>query len=167
MPENKKLKGTISANGLSVRTILSSDGDDYTSLTDLAKFKNKESPADIIKNWMRVRNTVEYLGLWEQIHNQTFKLVEFERLKNEAGTNAFVLSPQKWIKETNAIGIQSRSGRYGGTYAHSDIAFKFAAWLSPEFELYVVKDYRRLKGLERFGGWFDGSAWRDVGKTWY
>ena len=97
MPENKKLKGTISANGLSVRTILSSDGDDYISLTDLAKFKNKEAPADIIKNWMRVRNTVEYLGLWEQIHNQTFKLVEFERLKNEAGTNAFVLSPQKWL----------------------------------------------------------------------
>ena len=105
MPENKKLKGTISANGLSVRTILSSDGDDYISLTDLAKFKNKEAPADIIKNWMRVQNTVEYLGLWEQIHNQTFKLVEFERLKNEAGTNAFVLSPQKWVKRRRILGL--------------------------------------------------------------
>lgn len=167
MPENKKLKGTISANGLSVRTILSSDGDDYISLTDLAKFKNKESPADIIKNWMRVRNTVEYLGLWEQIHNQTFKLVEFERLKNEAGTNAFVLSPQKWIKETNAIGIQSSSGRYGGTYAHSDIAFKFAAWLSPEFELYVVKDYQRLKKQESNHLSLEWNAKRELAKTNY
>ena len=86
----------------------------------------------VVKNWMRVRNTIEFLGLWEEIHNQNFKLVEFDGFKNAAGENAFVLSPQKWINSTNAIGIQSRSGRYGGTYAHSDIAFKFAAWLSPE-----------------------------------
>lgn len=100
----------------------------------------------VVANWMRLRSTIEFLGLWEQIHNPNFKGLEFDAFKNEAGSNAFTLSPQKWISSTNAIGLVSKSGRYGGgTYAHTDIAFEFASWVSPEFKLYIVKDYQRLK----------------------
>ncbi|MGH4119345.1 KilA-N domain-containing protein [Clostridium sp.] len=122
--------------------------DDYISLTDIAKYKNIDSPADIVKNWLRNRSTIKFLGLWEQMNNPDFKLVEFDQFKNEAGANVFVLSPQKWISTTNAIGIISKSGRYGGTFAHKDIAFEFASWVSPEFKLYIIKDYQRLKGDE-------------------
>ena len=115
------------------------------SVNDIAKKKNSEFPADVIKNWLRVRSTIDFLGLWEQLNNSDFKLVEFDQFKQEAGANSFVLSPQKWIKSTNAKGIISKSGRYGGTYAHSDIAFEFASWISPEFKLYIIKDYQRLK----------------------
>ena len=103
----------------------------YISLTDIAKYKNPNFPADVVKNWMRIRNTIEFLGLWEQFNNPDFKLVEFDQFKADSGSNAFVLPPQQWIKKTNAIGIQSKSGRYGGTYAHPDIAFEFASWISP------------------------------------
>ena len=118
------------------------------SVNDIAKKKNSEFPADVIKNWLRVRSTIDFLGLWEQLNNSDFKLVEFDQFKQEAGANSFVLSPQKWIKSTNAKGIISKSGRYGGTYAHSDIAFEFASWISPEFKLYIIKDYQRLKQNE-------------------
>ncbi len=137
------------------------------SLTDIAKYKNSEAPADVVKNWLRLRNTIEYLGIWEQLHNPSFNPVEFDQFRNAAGANAFTLSPQKWIEATNAIGIQSKAGRYGGTYAHSDIAFEFASWLSPEFKLYIIKDYQRLKrdeGERLSIGW---EARRTLAKTNY
>lgn len=143
-----KRHSTVAAMGLEIRTILAGDGKDYLSLTDIAKYQNPKDPRFIIQNWMRTRNTVHYLGLWEELHNPHFNRVEFEAVKKEVGLNSFVMTPQKWIEATNAIGIQSKAGRYGGTYAHSDIAFKFAAWLSPEFELYIIKDYQRLKKEE-------------------
>ncbi|MFA6285547.1 MAG: KilA-N domain-containing protein [Parcubacteria group bacterium] len=121
---------------------------DYISLTDIARYKNAESPADVVKNWTRSKSTIEFLGLWEKLNNPNFKLVEFDGFKNEAGSNAFVLSPQKWIEKTNAIGIISKSGRYGGTYAHKDIAFEFASWISAEFKLYLIKEFQRLKEEE-------------------
>ena len=135
----------IHANGTEINVIGSSDGEDYISLTDLARYRNSDDPAGVIANWLRNRNTIDYLGLWEQMYNPEFKLLEFEEFKKHAGENAFTLSPQKWITSTNAIGISSRSGRGGGTFAHKDIAFEFASWISPEFKLYVFKDYQRLK----------------------
>ena len=118
---------------------------DYISITDIAKYRNKDTPADIVKNWMRSRSTIDFLGLWEKLNNRNFKLVEFDQFKNEAGNNYFVLSPQKWIDQTSAIGLISKSGRYGGTYAHKDIAFEFASWISAEFKLYLIKEFQRLK----------------------
>ena len=135
----------INANGTEINVIGSSDGEDYISLTDLARYRNSDDPAGVIANWLRNRHTIDYLGLWEQMYNPEFKLLEFEEFKKHAGENAFTLSPQKWITSTNAIGISSRSGRGGGTFAHKDIAFEFASWISPEFKLYVFKDYQRLK----------------------
>lgn len=158
---------TVSAKGLEIRTILTTEDNDYLSLTDIAKYKNAEAPSDVIKNWLRLRNTIEYLGIWEQLHNPNFNPVEFDGFRNASGANAFTLSPQKWIEATNAIGIQSKAGRYGGTYAHSDIAFEFASWLSPEFKLYIIKDYQRLKkeeGERLAVGW---EARRTLAKTNY
>ncbi len=122
---------------------------DYLSLTDIAKNRNPETPADIIKNWLRTRSTIEFLGLWEQLHNSDFKLVEFDQFRSEAGSNHFVLSPQKWIESTQAKGLTSKSGRYGGTFAHKDIAFEFASWISPQFKLYLITEFQRLKEEER------------------
>jgi hypothetical protein len=120
--------------------------DDYVSLTDIARHKNKNDPRYVIQNWMKTKFTVEFLGTWEQIHNRNFNRVEFDTVKNEAGDNAFVLTPQKWVQKTNAIGIISKSGKYGGgTFAHKDIAFEFASWISPEFKLYLIKEFQRLK----------------------
>jgi hypothetical protein len=124
MAKDKILKATIIANGTEISIVSTGIDHDYISLTDIAKYKNKDAPADIVKNWLRSRSNIEFLGLWEQLNNPQFKLVEFDQFKNEAGANAFVLSPQKWIESTNAIGLMSKSGRYGGgTYAHKDIAF--------------------------------------------
>lgn len=162
----KKVNGTIEAKGLSIRATLSGDGIDYISLTDIAKYKS-DNPSIVINNWMRLRNTVEYLGVWEQLHNPNFILAQLDHFRSEAGENSFTLPPQKWIKETNAIGITSKSGRNGGTYAHSDIAFKFAAWISPEFELYIIKDYQRLKQAESDHLSLDWSARREIAKTNY
>lgn len=162
-----KKHSTVSAKGLEIRAILTTEDNDYLSLTDIAKYKNSEAPADVVKNWLRLRNTIEYLGIWEQLHNPSFNPVEFDQFRNAAGANAFTLSPQKWIEATNAIGIQSKAGRYGGTYAHSDIAFEFASWLSPEFKLYIIKDYQRLKrdeGERLSIGW---EARRTLAKTNY
>lgn len=146
MSSSKELKATIKAKGKEI-TVLSGGGDDdYISLTDIAKYKNPEFPADVIKNWLRNRNTIEFLGLWEQLNNPSFNMVEFDQFKNESGGNTFVLSPTKWIQKTNAIGIVSKSGRYnGGTFAYKDIAFEFASWISPEFKLYIIQDYQRIK----------------------
>jgi hypothetical protein len=122
---------------------------DYLSLTDIAKRRDPDAPADIVKNWLRSRSTIEFLGLWEQLNNPSFKLVEFDQFKNEAGTNYFVLSPLKWIETTGAIGLVSKSGRSGGTFAHLDIALEFASWISVEFKLYLIKEFQRLKEDER------------------
>jgi len=144
MSENS-FKGRITAKGIDVTVVSKGNDDDFICLTDIARFKNQEAPADVVKNWLRLRHTIEYLGLWEQLHNPDFKLVEFDGFEKEAGKNAFTLSPQQWVEKTNAIGVISKSGRGGGTYAHKDIAFKFASWISAEFELYIIKDYQRLK----------------------
>jgi len=123
--------------------------EDYISLTDLARYANSSEPRFPIQNWMKTKDVVLYLGLWESLHNKSFNRIEFETVKNEAGANSFSLTPSKWIKKTNAIGIISKSGRYNsGTYAHSDIAFEFASWLSPEFKLYLIQEFERLKKSE-------------------
>ena len=145
-------------------TIISHNENDYISLTDIAKYKS-DDPTAVIGNWMRNRNTIEFLGIWESLYNPMFKLLEFEGFRKEAGLNAFTLSPQKWTKTTNAIGIVAKSGRYGGTFAHKDIAFKFASWISVEFELYIVKEFQRLKEEEQKQlGW---SAKRELSKINY
>jgi len=141
------MAGKISVQGNEI-SIISRKQEDYISLTDMAKYRNKEDPFAIINNWMRGRSTIEFLGLWEKLSNPDFKPLEFERFRSEAGSNYFVLSPQRWIKSTQAIGIISKSGRYGGTYAHKDIAFEFATWISSEFKLYLIKEFQRLKEEE-------------------
>lgn len=139
----------INANGTEISLISDTKSNqDYISLTDIAKYRNPDDASGVIANWLRNRNTIEYLGLWEKMNNPNFNPLEFEGFKKDAGLNSFTLSPQKWITSTNAIGIISRPGRYGGTFAHTDIAFEFASWVSPEFKLYVIKDYQRLKSDE-------------------
>ncbi len=125
--------------------IFSKEKNDYISLTDIARFKDSNRTNYIIQNWMRNRSTIEFIGLWEQIHNPNFKSIEFDAFKNEAGSNSFTLTPKRWIEATNATGIISKAGRYGGTYAHNDIAFEFASWISAEFKLYLLKEFQRLK----------------------
>jgi len=121
---------------------------DYISLTDIARFKNKRTD-DVIRNWLRTRNTLEFLGLWEKINNYCFKRVEFDGIRLESGLNSFSLTPKQWIEKTNSIGIISKAGRYGGTYAHKDIAIEFSSWISVEFKLYLIKEFQRLK-LEEY-----------------
>ena len=123
---------------------------EYISLTDLARYADEDDPRYPIQNWMRNKDVIAYLGLWEKLNNEDFKGVEFDAFKNEAGSNKFKISPQKWIKETNAIGIISKPGNNGGTYAVSDIALEFASWLSPEFKLYVIQEFERLKKNEAY-----------------
>jgi len=137
-------KNTIDVQGALI-TIVSIKDEDYISLTDMTK---KFGDDALIYSWMRNRNTLEFLGIWEQIHNPDFKGGEFETFKSQAGLNSFHLTPRKWIEATSAIGIQSRAGRYGGTYAHRDLAFEFGSWLSPEFKLYLIKEFQRLKDDE-------------------
>lgn len=143
----KSVKEKIHAKGLDISIYTEDFQNEFISLTDIARYKSDE-PFIVINNWMRGKDTIEFLGLWEQLHNPDFKPIEFDRFRKEAGYNAFTLSPQKWIENTNAIGIVSKSGRYGGTFAHSDIAFEFASWISAEFKLYIIKDYKRLKNDE-------------------
>ena len=145
---SKVKKDTIQAKGFAIQIYTEDFKNDYISLTDIARYKNVHEPKDVVKNWLRVRDTVEFLGLWETIHNPNFKGVEFDSFRKEAGTNAFTLSPQRWIENTNAIGIVSKSGRGGGTFAHPDIAMEFASWISAEFKLYLIQDYKRLKSDE-------------------
>jgi len=121
---------------------------DFISLTDMARYRDKERTNYIIQNWLRTRNAIDFCGLWEQINNPDFKRIEFDAFRNESGSNSFTLTPQRWIESTNAIGIVSKSGRYGGTFAHRDIAFEFASWISPEFKLYLITEFQRLKADE-------------------
>ena len=146
-------------------TILNINDAEYVCITDLARYKNAEHTDDVIKNWIRNRNTIELLGIWELLHNPNFKPVEFDGFKKEAGLNGFVMTPKRWIEATNAIGIVSKSGRYGGTYAHRDIALEFASWISIEFKLYLLKEFQRLKEEEQKSlGW---SAKRELAKINY
>jgi len=145
--QKKPVKETIHAKGMDIAIYTEDFQNEFISLTDIARYKSDE-PFIVINNWMRGKDTIEFLGLWEQLHNPEFKPIEFDRFRKEAGYNAFTLSRYKWIENTNAIGIVSKSGRYGGTFAHSDIAFEFASWISAEFKLYIIKDYKRLKNDE-------------------
>lgn len=158
-----KKSSELDIRGTVVR-IVKMDGADFVCLTDMAKHKSEDA-SFTINHWMRNRMTIEYLGLWESLYNPGFNPTEFGRFRTESGLNSFVLSPTKWIEATNAIGIRAQSGRYGGTYARSDIAFKFAAWLSVEFELYLVREFQRLKAREQEQiGW---SAKRELARINY
>uniref|UniRef100_UPI00373AF188 KilA-N domain-containing protein n=1 Tax=Methanosarcina siciliae TaxID=38027 RepID=UPI00373AF188 len=136
---------SIEVRGTAI-SVISHDDADYICLTDIARYRNPENTDDIVRNWLRNRNTVEFLGIWEQLNNPDFKPVEFDGFRMQAGLNSFTLSPKQWTEKTGAIGIISKSGRYGGgTYAHKDIAFEFASWVSVEFKLYLIKEFQRLK----------------------
>jgi hypothetical protein len=143
MAKNKKIE--VQGNPIA---IYKGDADEYISLTDIARYKDSSNTDTIIQNWLRNRNTIELLGFWEQMYNLNFKPLEFEGFRKQAGLNSFVLTPKRWIEATNAIGIISKAGRYGGTFAHKDIAFEFASWISIEFKLYIIKEFQRLKEQE-------------------
>ena len=159
-----KVEMMVKNNRVSVIKI---NGNEYISLTDLARYVNPEEPKIPIQTWMRNKNVISFLGLREQMHNSNFKGIEFETFENEAGKNSFYLSPQKWINTTNAIGIISKSGKNGGTFAHVDIAFEFASWLSPEFKLYLIQEFERLKKNEAFQNKIDWQANRMLAKVNY
>jgi hypothetical protein len=145
--KKKPSDATINVRGTEI-TVLRRQDEDYISLTDIAKSRNPEHPDDLIRNWLRNRNTLELLGIWEQLHNPGFNPVEFDGIKKQAGLNSFTLTPKQWVEQTNAIGIVSKAGRYGGTYAHTDVAFEFASWVSVEFKLYLIKEFQHLKADE-------------------
>ena len=147
--------------------VLRIDNKEFISLTDLARYANPDEPKIPIYAWMRNKDVIAYLGLWEQLNNENFKGHEFETFENQAGKNSFYMSPQKWIKETNAVGIISKSGNNGGTYARSDIALEFASWLSPEFKLYVIQEFERLKKNEAYQNKIDWHANRVLAKVSY
>ena len=130
-------------------TILKSDREDFISITDIARHKNPEATGLVISHWLSTRYTIEFMGLWEKLHNPGFNVTEFRNIRNESGSNGFVLSSKNWINSTNAMGITSKAGRYGGTFAHKDIAFEFASWISAEFKLYLIKEFQRLKEDEQ------------------
>ena len=162
----KVIKETIHAKGFDISIYTMDFENEFISLTDIAKYKSN-APNDVIKNWMRSRETLEFLGLWETLHNPDFKPVEFDGFRKEAGLHAFTMSPSKWIESVNAIGITTKAGRYGGTYAHSDIALEFASWISAEFKLYIVKDYQRIKHDENSRLSLNWNLNREVAKLNY
>ena len=160
------VKDTIHANGIDIGIYTQDFQNEFISLTDIARYKSDEAK-DVIKNWMRSKDTIEFLGLWEKLHNNNFNGVEFDSFRNQAGSNAFTMSPTKWIETTGAIGIVCKSGRYGGTYAHSDIAFEFASWISAEFKLYIIMDYKRLKADENSRFSLNWNLNREISKLNY
>ena len=160
-------KEQISAKGFSIQVYTEDFKNDYISLTDIAKYKNTDDPRFVIQNWMRNRNTLEFIGLWEALNNPNFNRVQFDTFRNEAGLNRFTMTPSKWIESTGAIGIVSKSGRYGGTYGHYDIAMEFASWLSPEFKLYIIQDYKRLKEDENSKLSLTWNLHREISKINY
>ena len=162
----KVIKETIHANGIDIGIYTQDFENEFISLTDIARYKS-DDPTAVIQNWMRNRDVIEFLGLWERLHNPDFNPLEFEGVRKQAGANAFTMSPKKWIETTNAIGIVSKAGRYGGTYAHSDIAMSFATWISPEFQLYIMKDYRRLKTDENSRLSLNWNLNREISKLNY
>lgn len=163
---NKNIKAQIVVKD-QIINVIRSDDKEFISLTDLARYADEDDPRYPIQNWMRNKDVISYLGLWESIHNEYFKGVEFDTFKNESGSNKFKISPQKWIRETNAIGMISKSGNNGGTYARSDIALEFASWLSPEFKLYVIQEFQRLKKNEAYKNKIDWHANRVLSKVSY
>ncbi|GAB2025247.1 KilA-N domain-containing protein [Lactovum odontotermitis] len=160
----KQIKNKIEAQGLEI-SVLTQNQNDFISLTDIAKYRNKESPALVIANWLSNYSTIDFLATWEELSNPNFKLLEFQELRNERGRLS--LSPKQWIERVNATGLKSSSGRYGGTFAHTDIAFEFASWVSPEFKLYVIKDYQRLKQSESFQNQIEWNVKRELAKATY
>ena len=162
----KIIKETIHANGIDIGIYTQDFENEFISLTDIARYKS-DDPTAVIQNWMRNRDVVEFLGLWEKLHNPDFKPLEFEGVRKQAGANAFTMSPKKWIEATGAVGIVSKAGRYGGTYAHSDSAMSFATWISPEFQLYIMKDYRRLKADENSRLSLNWNLNREISKLNY
>ena len=165
MPKVKK--DTIEAKGLSIQVYTEDFKNGYISLTDIARYKNSDDPRFVIQNWMRNRNTLEFIGLWEALNNSNFNRVQFDTFRNEAGLNRFTMTPQKWIESTNAIGIIAKPGRYGGTYAQYDIAMEFASWISPEFKLYIIQDYKRLKADENSALSLGWNLNREISKINY
>ncbi|WP_302950795.1 KilA-N domain-containing protein [Holdemania filiformis] len=165
MPK-KPIKETIHAKGIDIGIYTNDFQNEFISLTDIAKYRS-DDPNATICNWMRNRDTLEFLGLWETLHNPDFKPLEFEGFRSQAGLNAFTMSPSKWINNVSAIGIVSKSGRYGGTYAHSDIAFEFASWISAEFKLYIIKDYQRIKTDENSRLSLNWNLNREISKLNY
>ena len=163
---DKIKKDIIHAKGYDIGIYTTDYENEFISITDIAKYKS-DAPNDVIKNWMRNRETLEFLGLWESLHNPDFKPVEFDGFRSEAGLHAFTMSPTKWIESVNAIGIVSKAGRYGGTYAHSDIALEFASWISAEFKLYIMKDYQRLKKDENSRLSLNWNLNREIAKLNY
>ena len=163
---NKPVKETIHAKGFDISIYTTDFENECISLTDIARYKSND-PNDVIRNWMRSRETLEFLGLWETLHNPDFKPVEFDGFRREAGLHAFTMSPTKWIEGVNAIGIVTKAGRYGGTYAHSDIALEFASWISAEFKLYIVKDYQRIKHDENSRLSLNWNLNREIAKLNY
>ena len=163
---NKNIKAQMVVKD-QIINVIRSDDKEFISLTDLARYADEDDPRYPIQNWMRNKDVISYLGLWESIHNENFKGVEFDTFKNEAGSNKFKISPQKWIRETNAIGMISKSGNNGGTYARSDIALEFASWLSPEFKLYVIQEFQRLKKNEAYQNKIDWHTNRVLAKVSY
>ena len=160
-------KEQISANGFSIQVYTEDFKNDYISLTDIAKYENTDDPRFVIQNWMRNRNTLEFIGLWEVLNNLNFNRVQFDKFRNEVGLNRFTMTPNKWIESTDAIGIVSKAGRYWGTYAHYDIAMEFASWLSPEFKLYIIQDYKRLKEDENSKWSLSWNLHREISKINY
>ena len=163
---NKPVKEIIHAKGFDIEIYTTDYENEFISLTDIAKYKS-DMPHDVIKNWMRSRETIEFLGLWERLNNPDFKQVEFDLFRKEAGLNAFTMSPTKWIEGVNAIGIVTKAGRYGGTYAHSDIALEFASWISAEFKLDIMKDYQRLRRDENSRLSLNWNLNREIAKLNY
>ena len=164
---SKIKKDNISAKGISIQVYTEDFKNDYINLTDIARYRNSDDPRFVIQNWMRNRNTLEFIGLWEILNNSNFNRVQFDTFRNEAGLNRFTMTPGKWIESTQAIGIVSKSGRYGGTYAHYDIAMEFASWLSPEFKLYIIQDYKRLKEDENSKLSLTWNLHREISKINY
>lgn len=160
-------KEQISANGFSIQVYTEDFKNDYISLTDIAKYENTDDPRFVIQNWMRNRNTLEFIGLWEVLNNLNFNRVQFDKFRNEVGLNRFTMTPNKWIESTDAMGIVSKAGRYWGTYAHYDIAMEFASWLSPEFKLYIIQDYKRLKEDENSKWSLSWNLHREISKINY
>jgi hypothetical protein len=159
-------RNTVEVKGASV-AVISKNQQDFISLTDIAKFKNSDHPDDVIRNWLRNRNTVEFLGVWERLNNPGFNPVEFDGIRMQTGLNSFVLTPKQWIEKTGAAGLISSAGRYGGTYAHKDIAFEFASWVSVEFKLYLIKEFQRLKDEENDRLKLDWNLQRTLSKINY
>ena len=163
----KIIKDIIHADGIDISVYSEDLKNDYISLTDIARKREGEYPGYVIQNWLRNKGTISFVGLWESIHNPDFNYIEFEAIKNEAGLNSFVLTPKRWVKTTNAIGIVTKGGRYAATYAHKDIAFEFVSWISPEFKLYIIEDYQRLKAGENARLSLNWNLNREISKLNY